>query len=602
MEIHRKRLCGIYALTLLLFAFLILRMYFLATSPITTEVLGAQYSRGLPVCRRVGFILDRNGVPLNMREGGYICLVIPGEVKDKRRAAGRLCEISGTAESVLAEKMLAGAPFTVVCSVPYRKAEEETEEGGDGKAKKKCAVKEKEEFSVRLSDKTAEEEKGIVCFPLYEEVFGTAIHTVGYADKTGSGRCGIRLSFGDFLTGTASGRVAYRYEADIAGIPLTSGGSVLYNDGYTEVSGVCTTPDASLQAFCERAAREELDMGGVVVTDLQSGEVLSSVSVPSFEAERAGEYLESARGEFVDRTRAAFTPGSLFKTVVAAAALEISQGYYDKVYDCRGYYEVDGLRIGCHEKAGHGECSMKEAYALSCNCYFLCLASEIGAEAVEETAHRMGLGNGGTLFGVGPYGGNIPEAGGDEVEAANMAIGQGKVLMSLYEAANLFSCASIGGYYEPLAVKALVLGKEEVRRFYSEYRPVLSERTAEKLREMMAYCVSDGLGKEARSSALSAGGKTATAQTGRFRDGKELLNTWFCGVYPMDEPRFAICVLCDGEGEGGDPKALFRRICDRLYGQHLESGKREDGRVAREKLRGLPSSLVYREEEGAVPG
>jgi cell division protein FtsI/penicillin-binding protein 2 len=78
---------------------------------------------------------------------------------------------------------------------------------------------------------------------------------------------------------------------------------------------------------------------------------------------------------------------------------------------------------------------------------------------------------------------------------------------------------------------------------------VLSEKTCECLRSMMKKCVSEGTGQKAHLYGVSSGGKTATAQTGQLdENGREVLHTWFCGIYPCDSPKYSIIIFCDGNG------------------------------------------------------
>ena len=89
-------------------------------------------------------------------------------------------------------------------------------------------------------------------------------------------------------------------------------------------------------------------------------------------------------------------------------------------------------------------------------------------------------------------------------------------------------------------------------------RRILSEGTVLKMRELMKECITSGTGKEASVKGISVGGKTATAQSGQIKNGTEVLHKWFAGVFPIDEPRYAIAVLCDGNGENNaSPKKIF---------------------------------------------
>ena len=92
----------------------------------------------------------------------------------------------------------------------------------------------------------------------------------------------------------------------------------------------------------------------------------------------------------------------------------------------------------------------------------------------------------------------------------------------------------------------------------------MSEKTAALLREMMIGVVENGSGEAAKPETGGAGGKTASAQTGQFReDGSEIVHAWFVGFYPAENPKYAVAVLAEGMDSGGDFAApIFKEICD----------------------------------------
>ena len=106
----------------------------------------------------------------------------------------------------------------------------------------------------------------------------------------------------------------------------------------------------------------------------------------------------------------------------------------------------------------------------------------------------------------------------------------------------------------------------------SEYTPtysprqVIRESAALQVQQMMIQVVEEGSGTKARPKALGAGGKTASAQTGTYdENGEEIVQAWFAGFYPADEPQYAIAVLAEGMESGGDYAApVFAEICDRI--------------------------------------
>ncbi len=526
---YEKRLAVLYVLLICLFTFTVFRLYVISESTAASQVLYGQYSRNLPITSRRGFIYDRNGNSLNATEDGCICVVDPEKCENPGESAKRLSELSGKLLSEITEKMLRKTPFVIRISEPYST-------------------------------------QGVYSFPYYNKEAVCAPHIIGYTNKDGKGMSGIEKIFNAYLSGDFSGSVSYSYSADALGTPLSGVGSTLTDKGYSESSGVYTTLDSKLQQFCEAVAEENIPMGAVCVSDIETGELLASVSLPSFDAENIVPYLESDRGELINRCAAGFTPGSIFKVIVAAAALELDSSLYELEYECPGSYTLyDGTKFSCHEKNGHGMLSMKEAFANSCNPYFINLAQSIGIDRVLDTAKKMGVGEKSELYAVCSYSGKLPQIRkDDEGFSANIAIGQGSLLVCPYEALNVYSCAAVGFYCKPFVISHVNRGEYLLESYKSKKIKVLSEKTCQKLREMMLSCTKDGLGKEAMPSGGDAGGKTATAQTGQYKDGKEILNSWFCGVYPISSPKYVICVLCDGNEKGGNPRIVFREICEYL--------------------------------------
>ena len=94
-------------------------------------------------------------------------------------------------------------------------------------------------------------------------------------------------------------------------------------------------------------------------------------------------------------------------------------------------------------------------------------------------------------------------------------------------------------------------------------RPVFLPEAAEQVRRMMVSVVEEGSGKNAKPQRGGAGGKTASAQTGQYLDGEEVVHAWFAGFYPAEEPRYTIVVFCEGGDSGGDRACpVFKEIAD----------------------------------------
>ena len=197
------------------------------------------------------------------------------------------------------------------------------------------------------------------------------------------------------------------------------------------------------------------------------------------------------------------------------------------------------------------------------------LAFEVGGEKILETAKNLGFGSP-SFFGEDFYSkaGNLPseEELFSKTVLASFAFGQGKLLATPVQLAVLASAAANKG---KAVTPKIVLGtydKNGVFEKTPDYakNPVMSEKTAELLKNMMINVVEKGSGENAKPEKGGAGGKTASAQTGQFdKEENEIIHAWFVGFYPAKEPRYAIAVFAEGMNSGGEFAApVFKKICD----------------------------------------
>lgn len=335
-------------------------------------------------------------------------------------------------------------------------------------------------------------------------------------------------------------------------------------------SGIALTIDRDIQVIAEEAA-ELIDRGAVVVMEVRSGDIVAQVSRPDFDPENLEEYLHREDSPLVDRSFSAFAPGSVFKLVISAAALESGFDPGER-YTCRGSIEIDGLRFHCYGGKAHGNMNLHLALQNSCNCYFMALASKLELRDIYAMALSLGLGSPTELFpGIeGDSGsiGSFPQLQNPRA-LANFAIGQGDVRVTPLQMAGLISCIAREGIYTiPNILEAYVDEEAELlpQNSHGEVR-VMSRETAATLRSYMESVVKFGTGREAYSENYTAGAKTGTAQTGVLENGIEKLNYWFCGYVGRTQvPEYAIVVLREGASDGHNPcPQVFSTIAERLW-------------------------------------
>lgn len=527
-----KRAVAVYCAFLICFCFLCARLYRLSEGNRAMGVLGGQYSRRLEVARRSAFVYDRNMRLISHKDDGYVILTDPAALDGSVNSlCSELSEASGNDADELSEMLLSGK--TLLLS-----------------AKQDAPVS------------AAAAKKGVYVFRKYAENYGIAVHLSGYKNADGKGMSGLQKKYAGILS-ELSGEVSAVYQANAVNAVIPDGGFIVCDKGYTSDDGVVLTIDKELQEFCDGLAGEYIDCGAIAVCDVKTGEILACSSFPEYNQNRVGDYLSSDRAELVNRAEKTFTPGSVFKLVVAAAALEESEDNFDFEYTCTGSTEVGGETFCCHKKSGHGAQTLADAFANSCNTYFIALGRKTGMAQITETARKMGLGQQVFADILSSDAANLPDnAQSDEKLLANISFGQGTLLVSPLDMINVTNVCATGFLPTLSTVKGIYSGQTLKQPQKNEPVRVLSEQTVAKMKIMMRKCVTDGTGNGAFIKSVPNGGKTATAQTGqRLSDGSEILHRWFCGVYPLDNPKYSVCVLCDGNGRTRiSPAEIFKIV------------------------------------------
>ncbi|KQL48877.1 penicillin-binding protein [Brevibacillus choshinensis] len=404
------------------------------------------------------------------------------------------------------------------------------------------------------------------------------------------GASGLERSFDRFLQGVEPSILSYYVDGQ--GKPLR-GLDIRYSKQDNEYYplSLTTTLDVSIQRSMERIADEVgLKQGSIVVLDAQTGDVRSMVSRPIYDQTK----VDLTTDYWKNRAAKQLPPGSIFKTVVAAAALAEGVVLPTDRFTCTGEYGK--YHFSCWKKEGHGSVTMEEAYAQSCNIAFAQIANRVGGEKLEEYARRLGLSEQvghvtSHLFKLdgfkqvdGEERGAIFSQGvsrQDEGVLIQTAIGQRDVRVTPLQAANMVVSILRGG--QPLQVRLVhEINYRNGQAFYQfpmQTLPVqgIDYVTANKLRKMMRKVVTDGTGLALSGAPWEVAGKTGTAQTGG--DNQSLNHLWFIGYAPFDQPRYAICVVAENQQSWGKNQAteMFRRAVDELADQTTQSSQPHAG-------------------------
>ena len=407
--------------------------------------------------------------------------------------------------------------------------------------------------------------EGISYTRVYDASSGenSALHTIGYLDSEARGVSGIQSAYDDLLYSSESVEAVFQLAGDgsiLKGIePQFKNGSLGTGDA------VVTTIDFSVQTVAEEAA-QGLKKGAVVVCDAQNGKIRAIVSEPSFDINNIAAALDSTDSPLINRALSAFSVGSVFKPCVAAAALEKNISYF--THTCTGSTHIIDRDFKCHYRAGHGTVNMKKAIAYSCNTFFYNFAMEIGVTPIYNMASSLSFGHSLNIAdNIKTAKGNLTALSklSNHASLANLSIGQGDLALSPVSMLTLYlAIAGDGRYYVPsLIEKTIENGVEKIYDIGAETR-AFSQKTADTLKECLVAVVEEGTGTAARPQTVSAAGKTATAQTGRYtEDGKEITNSWFCGFFPAEKPKYVAVVLSEGESDVGTTE-IFSSLADKI--------------------------------------
>ncbi len=397
-----------------------------------------------------------------------------------------------------------------------------------------------------------------------------APHIVGYVDSSMNGMTGIEAGFNSFLLqNTVNTSVAFT--VDGIGTVFPGTGAEIINETQGEDLGIMLTIDKEIQQIAEKVAAEYLDSGAIVIADVKTGEIKASVSMPTYNPYDIEASLYDEGSPLINRAFYEYNVGSTFKLVVAAVALE-SGITSDHTHDCIGYTDIDGQIFRCNNLAGHGELSMQQAITVSCNPYFIELGIEVGYEAIYEMADALGFGKE-QIFADGLSGNSgvlpIPSDVHVDAEVGNISFGQGRLMATPTQIAQAVAIIANGGTAPTLSLVKGICDKDGV--LIESYRAnsvitAMSEETAQFIIDSMIKVVEEGSGIKAQPEIGGAGGKTGSAQTGWIDEfGDEVVQAWFTGFFPADNPQYVISVLDEGGVYGSETSApIFKKIVDEI--------------------------------------
>ena len=340
----------------------------------------------------------------------------------------------------------------------------------------------------------------------------------------------------------------------------------LFNGIYS-FSGTGGEAVLTLSAQAQIAAMEALDgyKGTVAVYNYKTGEILCAVSAPSYDPDDVPDILGDDSGEYegayLNRfTQVSYVPGSIFKILTTAAALESISAIEDRIFVCEGSLYVDGNEVTCGRE--HGEQTLAEAMTNSCNCAYAEIALELGADTMEEYVDQFELTKSIQFDGITTEEGYFDLENATDPEIAWSAIGQHHDAVNPCRFLTFMGIIAGGGSAaEPYLVEEVSAGGSTTYRAktHSTGR-LMTSVTAEKLQNLMRNNVIDSYGDE-NFPGLTVCAKSGTAEMGEGQD-----NAMFAGFLLDEEYPLAFFAAVEDGGYG-------RYTCVPIISQVLEACK-----------------------------
>jgi len=384
------------------------------------------------------------------------------------------------------------------------------------------------------------------------------------------GRSGIERVMDHHLRGTVGGKQVQ-----------------VNNRGYLDavIGEIEPIPGNDLVLSMDSALQEKVSSlmegkeGAAVVMDVKTGHILACVSLPGYDpnifasgsdSQKIRQYFKNSKRPMFERAyKGTYSPGSLFKLIVALAYMqENSEEWKPRHVFCDGVFKLGNTRFRCWKRGGHGSLDLLDAIKYSCNVYFYTVGLELGPDKIAAMADRFGFGKK-TGFLLGERRGLVPNPkwkkkttsenwyGGD---TANFSIGQGALLCTPIQMVSMFSAIASGGVWRSPSL--LLQDSGEVRDL-TDLASLIKP-----LKEGMRRVVQDkkGTGKRAFVLEMPGAGKTGTVEVS-IGHGKKIKHAWFGGFAPYEEPEIAVVVLVEKGKSGGSTAAPIAGEIFSFYAQ-----------------------------------
>ena len=357
------------------------------------------------------------------------------------------------------------------------------------------------------------------------------------------------------------------------------GGTLRYYVPATKGADITLTVDSKIQLILEQTLEkimtEQLAKNATgIVMNAKTGEILAMSTKPSFDLnEVPRDNLEVLFDQSkIKAITDVYEPGSTFKILTLAAALEEGVVSENDRFYCGGSRVVDGVKIKCWKSTGHGSQTLVEGLVNSCNCVFMELALRLGACKFYEYMEKFGLGQKTGIDLAGEASGILMDKENVKtVDLARMGFGHAVAVTPIQLLSIVCGILNGGNYMTPSVLESIVdcYGTQLLSNSQASKGQIVSAETSQKICQMLSK-VTNKQGDYTFVEGYDVGGKTGTAQkydeNGQIAQGKYISS--FIGTYPASNPEYVVMVMVDEPSAGG----YYGSIVAAPYGKEILSG------------------------------
>lgn len=392
---------------------------------------------------------------------------------------------------------------------------------------------------------------------------------LGFISIDNVGQTGIEAYYNDYL----KGKDGYSYvQSDLQGKEI--GGSLRYYIPAEVGSDLVLTLDSKMQLILEQAleqimTEQKAKATAGMIMNAKTGEILALSNKPSFDLNDVPRddltaLFDNSKVEIVTDV---YEPGSTFKILTVAGALEEGLTSLDDTFYCPGYRIIDGEKIKCWKTIGHGQQTLVEAFSNSCNCCFMDLALRLGVDKFYEYMQKFGLGSK-TGVDIAGEGSGILMAKSQvrTVDLARMGFGHAVALTPMQLMSAVASIVNGGTYNVPRVLGEVIASSGERTEVQGKVKEkgIISAQTSAQVNYLLEKA-ENKTGNYTFVEGYNVGGKTGTAQkyseSGGIAQGKYISS--FIGTYPADDPQYLVFIMVDEPSAG----AYYGSIVAAPYGK-----------------------------------